>query len=68
MFSQFVQEANLEESYNKNGCINAIPIVIYHDFIVDTNHRYLQDKSYTDVSLFSAYTGTINLLPDWGRE
>ena len=54
MFLQFVNEVNLEENYNKNGCINAIPIVVYHNFIVDSNHRYLPDKSYTDVSLFSA--------------
>jgi peptidoglycan/xylan/chitin deacetylase (PgdA/CDA1 family) len=54
MFRQFVQEVNLEESYNKNGCINAIPIVIYHDFIEDTHHRYLRYKSFTDVGLFSS--------------
>ena len=53
MFRQFVQEVNLEENYNKNGCINAIPIVVYHNFIVDSNHRYLPDQSFTDVSLFS---------------
>ena len=53
MFAQFIQEVNLEEGYNKNGCIAAIPIVVYHDFIQDSNHRYLPDKSFTDVSLFS---------------
>jgi hypothetical protein len=53
MFSQFIREVNLESTYNKNGCINAIPIVVYHDFIQDSNHRYLPDKSFTDVSLFS---------------
>ncbi|MBV9667316.1 MAG: hypothetical protein JO327_04220 [Nitrososphaeraceae archaeon] len=54
MFNQFVKEVNLEDSYNNNTCINAIPIIVYHDFIVDSNHRYLPDQSYTDVSLFSA--------------
>lgn len=54
MFIQFVQEVNLEGSYNKKGYINSIPIVVYHDFIQDSNHRYLPDKSFTDVSLFSA--------------
>ena len=54
MFHQFVQEVNLEENYNKNGCINAIPIVIYHDFVVNSTLKYLSDKSYTDVGLFSA--------------
>jgi peptidoglycan/xylan/chitin deacetylase (PgdA/CDA1 family) len=53
MFSQFIREVNLESNYNKNGCINSIPIVVYHDFIQDSNHRYLPDKSFTDVSLFS---------------
>jgi len=54
MFNQFVKEVNSQENYNKNGSINAIPIVVYHNFIVDSNHRYLPDKSFTDVSLFSA--------------
>ena len=54
MFSQFVQEVNSQENYNKNGCINAIPIVVYHYFIVDRNHMYLPNESFTDVSLFSA--------------
>ena len=54
MFLQFIQEVNLEENYNKNGCINAIPIVVYHDFVVNSNLKYLPDKSDTDVGLFSA--------------
>jgi peptidoglycan/xylan/chitin deacetylase (PgdA/CDA1 family) len=54
MFRQFVQEVNLEENYNRNGCINAIHIVVYHDFVVNSTLKYLPDKSYTDVSLFSA--------------
>ena len=49
MFSQFVQEVNSQENYNKNGCINAIPIVVYHYFIVDRNHMYLPNESFTDV-------------------
>jgi peptidoglycan/xylan/chitin deacetylase (PgdA/CDA1 family) len=54
MFRQFVQEVNLEENYNKNGCINAIPIVVYHEFVVNSDLKYLPDKSDTDVGLFSA--------------
>jgi hypothetical protein len=54
MYNQFVKEVNLEQNYNKNGCINAIPIVVFHKFIIDRNHRYLPDKSETDVALFSA--------------
>ena len=52
MFTQFVREVNLQSKYNKNGCINAIPIVVYHNFIVDRNHVYQPNKSFTDVGLF----------------
>ena len=31
-----------------------MPIVVYHNFLVDSSHRYLPDQSFTDVSLFSA--------------
>ena len=54
MFSQFVKEANLEENYNKNGCINAIPIIVYHNFVVNSTLKYLPNTYYIDVSLFSA--------------
>jgi peptidoglycan/xylan/chitin deacetylase (PgdA/CDA1 family) len=54
MYNQFVNEVNLQSQYNKNGCINAIPIVVYHDFIVDNNHVYQPNQSYTDAGLFSA--------------
>jgi len=52
MLNQFVNEVNLQSSYNKNGCIETIPIVVYHDFLVDNNHKYLSDQSFTDVNLF----------------
>ena len=48
MFLQFVKEVNLEQ------CINAIPIVVYHEFVVNNNLKYFPDKSDTDVGLFSA--------------
>jgi len=54
MFTQFVQEVNLQSGYNKNGCINAIPIVVYHNFLMDPNHIYQPNESFTDVGLFSA--------------
>lgn len=54
MYNQFVNEVNLQSLYNKNGCIDTIPIVVYHDFIEDNNHRYFPDQSFTDVGLFSA--------------
>ena len=53
MFSQFVKEVNLQSSYNKNGCINAIPIVVYHNFLIDKNYMEQPDKSITDIGLFS---------------
>jgi peptidoglycan/xylan/chitin deacetylase (PgdA/CDA1 family) len=52
MFGQFIREVNLQSNYNKNGCINAIPIVVYHDFIADRNHIYQPNQSFTDVGLF----------------
>jgi hypothetical protein len=36
MFNQFVQEVNSQQNYNKNGCINAIPIVVYHKILPST--------------------------------
>ena len=54
MLTQFIEEVNLQEKYNKNGCINAIPIDVYHDFILDSKLRYLPNKSVTEVGLFSA--------------
>ena len=42
MLTQFVEEVNLQSKYNKNGCINAIPIVVYHDFIIDSNFNICQ--------------------------
>ncbi len=54
MLTQFIEEVNLQKKYNKNGCINAIPIDVYHDFILDSKLRYLPNKSVTEVGLFSA--------------
>jgi len=54
MLSQFIKEVNLQSGYNKNGCINAIPIVVYHIFLIDPNHIYQPNESITDVGLFSA--------------
>jgi hypothetical protein len=52
MLNQFIQEVNLQSLYNKNGCIETIPIVVYHNFLLDNNHQYLPDQSFTDVNLF----------------
>lgn len=53
MLAQFIQEVNLQEKYNRNGCINSIPIAVYHDFIIDKNLLYTPNKSFTDIGLFS---------------
>jgi len=53
MYSQFIQEVNIQDKFNKNGCIKAIPILVYHDFIKDKNYTYLPNKSFTDIGLFS---------------
>jgi peptidoglycan/xylan/chitin deacetylase (PgdA/CDA1 family) len=53
MLTQFIQEVNLQEKYNRNGCIIAIPIMVYHDFVKDNNMTYTPDKSFTDIGLFS---------------
>ena len=63
MFTQFVQEVNLQSEYNKNGCIEAIPIVVYHNFLVDKNHVYQPNESFTDVGMF---TNEMNYLHDNG--
>ncbi|HEY0579364.1 MAG TPA: hypothetical protein VGC75_01540, partial [Candidatus Nitrosocosmicus sp.] len=52
MLDQFIKDVNLQSSYNKNGCINAFPIVVYHNFLVDNNHIYQPNESFTDVNLF----------------
>lgn len=53
MFNQFVNEVNLQSLYNKNGCIQATPIVVYHNFIVDKNYIEQPNMSVTDTELFS---------------
>ncbi|MGN6614229.1 MAG: polysaccharide deacetylase family protein [Candidatus Nitrosocosmicus sp.] len=52
MLNQFIHEVNLQSFYNKNGCIETIPIVVYHNFLIGNNHQYLSDESFTDVNLF----------------
>lgn len=53
MFNQFVNEVNLQSLYNKNGCIQAVPIVVYHNFIVNKNYIEQSNMSVTDIGLFS---------------
>jgi hypothetical protein len=53
MLTQFIQEVNLQEKYNRNGYIPAIPIMVFYDFVQDKNMVYTPDKSFTDIGLFS---------------
>jgi peptidoglycan/xylan/chitin deacetylase (PgdA/CDA1 family) len=46
IFQRFIQEVNSQQAYNKNGVIDAIPIIAYHS--IDNNKAI----DSTDVSLF----------------
>jgi peptidoglycan/xylan/chitin deacetylase (PgdA/CDA1 family) len=48
IFSRFVELVDSQNKYNKNGIINAIPIIGYHD--IDNNKTITS----TDVNLFNA--------------
>ena len=47
-FDKFVELVNSQLTFNKNGIINAVPIIGYHD--IDNNKTITS----TDVSLFDA--------------
>lgn len=46
IFQRFVQEVNSQQTYNKNGVIDAIPVIAYHDIDYD------KGIDSTDVNLF----------------
>ena len=48
IFQKFVELVNSQINFNKNGIINAIPIIGYHD--IDNNKTITS----TDVDLFNA--------------
>ena len=48
IFQRFIQEVNSQQAYNKNGALDAIPIVAYHDI----DEEKAIDS--TDTSLFYA--------------
>jgi hypothetical protein len=55
IFQRFIQEVNSQQAYNKNGVIDAIPIMAYHDIdddkaidstgtsLFDSEMKYLHD-------------------------
>jgi Polysaccharide deacetylase len=58
ILQQFVQEVNSQQAYNKNGVIDAIPIIAYHDIdydkaidstdtnLFDQEMKYLHDNGF----------------------
>ena len=58
IFQRFVQEVNSQQAYNKNGAIDAIPIIAYHDIdeekaidstdsnLFDQEMKYLHDNGF----------------------
>jgi hypothetical protein len=63
IFQRFVQEVNSQEVYNKNGIINAIPIIAYHDIdeekaidstdtsLFDQEMKYLYDNGFKVITM-----------------
>ncbi len=52
MLQKFIVDVNSQLQYNKNGIINAIPIVIYHNFVTYPDVSYSKDAADTTVNLF----------------
>jgi len=55
MFSQFVAALNSQNKFNKDGMINAIPVIGYHDIIAAyPDVSYTNQSSDTTLNLFEA--------------
>jgi len=52
MLQKFIADVNSQLQYNKNGVINTIPIVIYHNFVTYPDVSYSTDAADTTVNLF----------------
>jgi hypothetical protein len=52
LFQRFVEDVNSQVQYNKNGIINAIPIVIYHNIVNLPDVTFSKDAADTTVNLF----------------
>ncbi|MDQ6862545.1 MAG: polysaccharide deacetylase family protein [Thermoproteota archaeon] len=63
MFQRFVADVNSQIQYNKNGIINAIPIVIYHNIVNLPDVSFSKDAADTTVNLFDQ---EMNYLHDDG--
>lgn len=54
MFEKFVAYVNSQNDYNKNGIIRAIPIVVYHDIVIDLDVNDSKIPLDTTMNLFNA--------------
>jgi peptidoglycan/xylan/chitin deacetylase (PgdA/CDA1 family) len=52
MLQRFITDVNSQLQYNKNGVINAIPIVIYHNLVTYADVSLSKDAADTTVDLF----------------
>jgi hypothetical protein len=63
IFQRFIQEVNSQQVYNRNGVINAIPIIAYHDIdeekaidstdtnLFDQEMKYLHDNGFKVITM-----------------
>lgn len=63
IFQRFIQEVNSQQVYNRNGVINAIPIIAYHDIdeekaidstdtnLFDQEMKYLYDNGFKVITM-----------------
>lgn len=54
MYDKFVREVNSQNKYNKNGIVNAIPLIAYHDIVLLPDIRDTNEPSATTLNLFNA--------------
>ena len=54
MYDKFVREVNSQNKYNKNGFVNAIPLIAYHDIVLLPDVRDTNEPSATTLNLFNA--------------
>lgn len=53
MFGKFIEEVNSQDKFNRNGIINAIPLVAYHDIVLLSDVSMTSDPSATTLNLFN---------------
>jgi peptidoglycan/xylan/chitin deacetylase (PgdA/CDA1 family) len=53
MFERFVEAVNSQNDYNKDGTIRAIPIIVYHKFVLCDDVSESKIPTDTSVSLFN---------------